>query len=128
MNVILVCFEDRQSKGLLAALRRGFRHCRLCLRIERRWVVLDPLNGELSVGLERNVEKITLAAGFAAAGAGVLLIRQEPAPPVPKLELRPLTCVEVVKRLVCLRAPLVLTPWQLYRRLACRAGLDDERI
>ena len=37
--------------------------------------------------------------------------------PSPSLGLRPLTCVEIVKRLIGLQARSVVTPYQLYRRL-----------
>ncbi|MCB1884816.1 MAG: hypothetical protein KDG89_12610 [Geminicoccaceae bacterium] len=118
MSAILICFQDPVRLGPLGVLRRGFRHCTTCLHIERRWVVLDPLWGGLVVDLVGEIDPITLASGFAAAGAGVLLAERPSMTPSDRATVGPMTCVEVAKRVLGLRAPGVVTPRQLYQRLA----------
>ena len=113
----LVVFEDRDDARLLRLLRPGFRHC-FCLTGEGlRWTLCDPLKSRLAVANVDGASAAALARHLAGEGRAVLYgVVGEPAPCGP-LEVRPLTCVEIVKRLVGVSASGVLTPHQLYRSL-----------
>jgi hypothetical protein len=113
----LVVFEDRDDARLLRLLRPGFRHC-FCLTGEGlRWTLCDPLKSRLAVASVDGASAAELARHLAAEGRAILYgIVGEPAPGGPP-GLRPLTCVEIVKRLLGVSASGVLTPHQLYRSL-----------
>ncbi len=126
MNV-LVCFTGSADNGLWRYLRQGFRHCAICLRTERRWIVLDPLSDHLNIGLAEDIDPFSLAAGLAAAGAGVVCLPNPVLAPAVAKDVRPLTCVEIVKRALGFRANRVCTPWQLYRCLVS-TPLDGDKV
>jgi hypothetical protein len=113
----LVVFEDRPDAGALRWLRPGFRHCFCLTGDDRRWVLLDPLKGGLAVALVEGLSADALAVQLARGGRRILHGNViEPGASV-RPALRPLTCVEVVKRAVGLASATVVTPHQLYRRL-----------
>ncbi|MGQ9371002.1 hypothetical protein [Azospirillum sp. ST 5-10] len=112
-----VVFSGTAELWWLRLLRPGFRHCFVVLNDGRHWVIVDPLAPFTEVAV------LDLPAGFDLPGwfrgigltpvaAGLRRGLRRPAP------WAPFTCVEAVKRVLGLHAPLVLTPWQLYRRLA----------
>ena len=82
---------------------------------EGYWILFDPREGCPEL-------RVLAAAGFDLAafwrGCGFVAVettvREDAAFALPVM---PATCVAAVKRLIGLRAPLVLTPWQLYRRI-----------
>lgn len=113
----LVVFEDRTDARVLRWLKPGFRHC-FCLTGEGTlWTLCDPLKSRLALATVSGLESAELAEHFATGGRTVLLGTVADATPPGRPSLRPVTCVEIVKRLVGLRAARVATPHQLYRRL-----------
>jgi hypothetical protein len=111
----LVVFEDRSDARLLRWLRPGFRHCFCLTGGDRRWTLCDPLKSHLAIVSIDGLTAPDLARRLGTPGRRVLhgmLGTSDPSP-----SLRPLTCVEIVKRLIGLQAPCVVTPYQLYRRL-----------
>lgn len=109
-------FEDRASVPFLRWLRPGFRHCFCLVRRPVGWIVCDPLKSSLTLEVIACYQETDLLDHYsrlqmtALAGNAV-------EPPLGFGLLRPLTCVEVVKRVLGLRAPGVWTPYQLYRAL-----------
>nr|WP_246513358.1 hypothetical protein [Azospirillum picis] len=97
-------------------LKPGFRHCLALLNDGRRWVAVDPLAGFTEVTV------LDLPADFDLPGwyraRGLTVDAAPPRRPAGSAPWGPFTCVEAVKRLIGLRAPRVLTPWQLHRHLA----------
>lgn len=121
---VLVVFVDHAACPWLRPLRRGFRHCFAALRQDGRWLLVDPLKRRLEVRLLPPAAGFDLAALYVAQGYRVLRRGPPPQggdPPPPRRGggplLRPLTCVEAVKRLVGVEGAWTLTPWQLFRRL-----------
>lgn len=133
---VLVLFCDDGGLPLLRLLKPGFRHVFVVLPLPRQagreegaggWISVDPLIDRMELALHPPWPVHQLAGWFQAQGLTVLNLflpvpaaRQHPplAPPI-----APFTCVEAVKRLLGLRAPWVLTPYQLYRHLGGRAPL-----
>ena len=112
----IVVFENRQDSRWLRLLRPGFQHCFCVLRAEQGWVVVDPLLYDLRITWIDLDAQVDLSEHYRNLGrivatgmASDLLVR--------KGNLRPLTCVEVVKRALGLGALPAWTPWQLYRAL-----------
>lgn len=113
----MVVFEDRREAWSLRWLRPGFRHCFCLVGDGGRWTLLDPLKSRLAVAILCELSASDLAERLATENRRFLhgLVTCPEAPQFPAL--RPLTCVEVVKRLVGLHASAVVTPHQLYHRL-----------
>jgi hypothetical protein len=121
----IVVFEDRRAQGILRLLRPGFRHCFCLLRSDDGWLLCDPLKGGLRLDLLPAYEASPLAAHYAARGRHVLVGMACRDMPQTRLGIRPLTCVEIVKRALGLVAPGAVTPWQLHARLASIKGWTD---
>ncbi|CAO3417695.1 hypothetical protein [Azospirillum doebereinerae] len=111
-----VVFRGDAPLWWLRALRPGFRHCLALLNDGRHWVVVDPLApftdvAVLDLPATHDVPGWYRDLGLTVVAAPVRRGLIRPAP------WGPFTCVEAVKRLLGLHAPLVLTPWQLHRHL-----------
>jgi hypothetical protein len=113
----LVVFEDRHDLVTLRLLRPGFRHCFCILGCTLTWTICDPLKTRLEITPVFGPTEGELAAHFHEHGHTVLLgnvsADRSPRPH----QLRALTCVEVVKRILNIDAPGALTPFQLHRTL-----------
>ena len=113
----LVVFVDHTECRWLRMLRAGFRHCFVVMRDGPVWFACDPLKNRIEISVLPVPDRFDLPGFYAARGHAVLL-------GAPRRDLlrrgfgiAPLTCVTVAKRLLGVRAPWVLTPWQLYRHL-----------
>ena len=113
----LVVFEDRSDARLLRWLRPGFRHCFCLTGGDRRWTLCDPLKSHLAIASIDGLTAADLALHLGVPGRRVLHGMLATADISAGPGLRPLTCVEIVKRLIGLPARSVITPYQLYRRL-----------
>lgn len=115
----LVVFVDRSTVPWLRPLRPGFRHCFAALQQdEGLWLVCDPLKDRIELAALEVAARTGLAAAYLAAGHRICRGRTRVLPTAGRMPLPPpLTCVGVVKRLLGVRAPGVITPWQLYRHL-----------
>jgi hypothetical protein len=111
-----VVFCGEAELWWLKCLRPGFRHCFALLNDGRNWVTLDPLSSHTEVAVQPVPADFDLPAWFRERGHAVAAarLRRGHARPAP---FAPFTCVEAVKRVLGLHAPLVLTPRQLHRRL-----------
>ena len=123
----LVVFVDESGLKCLRGLRRGFRHCFIAVRSPRGWVICDPLSHQMDLSIVEDYSPAELAAWYRDYGLLVAETHVRPAPlrPAP---IRPFTCVEMVKRVLGLHAPWVLTPWQLYRLLTDPSRADEREM
>lgn len=115
----VVVFTDAAELWWLRLLAPGFRHCFVVVRRSGAWVVIDPLAHYTRVDLAppwrvRSAEDIAEVYRSRGLIAAITEVREPPRALAP---IRPFTCVEAVKRILGLRAPAVLTPWQLFRML-----------
>lgn len=115
-TVAIVVFEDRRDSVLGRLLRPGFRHCFCLVQSPRGWLVCDPLRDRLRVELLDLYSAAELVGHYGASGRATL-IGSVRSVGVPRRVPAPVTCVEVVKRILGRPAPLVVTPWQLCRFL-----------
>jgi len=97
-------------------LRPGFRHVLVALAGPGHWVVINPLSHRATVDIVPGDDGQALAAWFRAQGHTVVETTTR-RPPRREAPWAPLTCVEVVKRLLGLHARWVLTPYALYQAL-----------
>jgi len=114
----LVVFTDAREIAWLRLLRPGFRHVLVALWLPGGgWIVINPLSHHVRVDPVAALEPAALASWFRAQGHTVIetMTRRAPRREAP---WAPMTCVEVVKRLLGIHARWVWTPWALYRILA----------
>lgn len=115
----LVVFVDQTEAAWLRLLKPGFRHCFAALRQEAGlWLICDPLKHRIETAVVEPARELALAEAYLALGHQVCLGWTRPPtavgrPPIPGV----LTCVAIVKRLIGLRCPTVITPHQLHRHL-----------
>jgi len=111
-----VVFRGEAPLWWLRGLRPGFRHCLALLNDGRHWLVVDPLAPFTDVAVLDLPPDHDLPGWYRARGLTVVAapVRRGLTRPAP---WGPFTCVEAVKRLLGLHAPLVVTPWQLHRHL-----------
>lgn len=121
---LLVLFCDGDGRTFCQRwLRPGFRHVFAALPDPEGWTILDPLSNRLAVTRHPPIPPPVLVRWFRRHGVTALPVHPRPPPPRPAC-WEPLTCVVLVKRLLGLDAPFILTPWQLYRHLGgpCPSG------
>lgn len=112
----IVVFEDRLDKSALRLLRPGFRHCFCLVGTGRSWTICDPLKTRIEIVPLFGPSEDELVRHYVGTGRSVLVGRIA-ATTAPSWSLRPMSCVEIVKRVLRLHAPWVFTPAQLYRAL-----------
>lgn len=112
----VVMFSGRTDLWWLRMLKPGFRHCFVALGGENCWVLLDPLAHYTEIAALALPAEFDLAGWYRAEG--LIAVEARPRqPPAIAAPWRPYSCVEAVKRVLGLRAPGVVTPWQLYQML-----------
>ncbi len=121
----IVAFEDRASRCLLRLLAAGFRHCFCVIGDGRRWTLLDPLKGRIEILTFTGCPENELVRHLADGGRRVLMGERSAGSCPAPMPLRPLTCVEVVKRALNLDAPRVFTPLQLHGALLREFGFSE---
>lgn len=126
--MVIIGFQGRVQSAGLAWLKAGFRHCFAYRMTEQGWVLCDPLASGLLLRTAPALPSRALMTSLAALGASVVAVTNHaPAPRLPWL--RPVTCVEICKRLLGRRAAWVITPHQFYRDLLrLTARIDSGRI
>jgi len=115
-NAVLVVFSGETDIAWLRVLKPGFRHCFAIIEDPPYWVLYDPLSHRTNVEVLGAFESDDLERWFHSHNCQTVKTLQ-PKTPAQKQPFAVFTCVEAVKRLVGIRAPWVLTPWQLYRCL-----------
>jgi len=128
---VLVLFENRTERSWLRVLTPGFRHCFCVIGAGSHWTIVDPLKSRIEVLSFSGLSERRLVSHYRRTGRVVLAGEAAAGEPRKGLLPRPLTCVEIVKRLLNLRAPGVFTPWQLHWTLlnspsfvACRQSQE----
>jgi hypothetical protein len=120
-RLALVVFVNQADCLWLRILRPGFRHCFVALRDGTTWLTCDALKDRLELSVLPLTSEFDLAGFYAEQGHTVLLGTTRPNLPRRPFAVAPLTCVTIAKRLLGVRAPRVVTPWQLFRLLECDA-------
>lgn len=115
--MVIVGFQASVRAACLNWLKTGFRHCFAYQQTDSGWVLCDPLGAGLFLRAAPALPARALLCATAATGASAVAverIREDRRMPW----LRPLTCVEICKRLAGRRSVRLITPYQLFRDLA----------
>ncbi len=114
--MIIVGFQAQVRHGCLSWLKRGFRHCFAYQRTDSGWVLCDPLGARLLLEAAPAVPVRALLCALAAVEASIVAVDgRGDARRLPWF--RPMTCVEICKRLAGRRGVWLFTPYQLFRDL-----------
>ena len=89
----------------------------MVLRDGSVWLACDPLKDRIELSVLQVPDSFDLPGFYAARGHRVLAGATKPDLPRRGFGIAPLTCVTIAKRLLGVRAPCILTPWQLYQQL-----------
>lgn len=108
----IVVFTGAASFWWLKILRAGFRHCFVVVEGDGGCLLLNSLSHRLELAFLPEADIGRLAAWYRCLGYRVRPATVGPSPKQPA-SFAPLTCVEAAKRLLGIRALMVLTPWQL---------------
>lgn len=115
-RIALVVFSGEADLKWLKVLKPGFRHCFAIFESDGRRVIYDPLSHQTEITVIEDLSIQELMRGYRELGFRVVpwamrQVRPRPAP------LALYTCVEAVKRVLGIHAPLIITPWNLYNFL-----------
>lgn len=115
--MVIVGFQASVRAAGLKWLKKGFRHCFAYQQTDSGWVLCDPLGVGLFLRHAPALPARALLCATAAIGASAVAVeRTGEDRPMPWL--RPITCVEICKRLAGRRSVRLVTPYQLFRDLA----------
>ena len=121
-------WRDRAVAWFLRRLQPGFRHCFVMWRsrLGPAWIIVNHHLGRLDVLEQPDTPVEAFGTVFPHYGAVLAWMEERglahsvwvPRQPNHRFAPRgPMNCVSVVKHVLGIEAALILTPWQLYRRL-----------
>ena len=115
---VLVVFADAPEKRFLGMLKPGFRHCFVLVSGLRagEWICLDPQSHRVKCESWCYSPIFDPAAYYRGIGHHCIWAHY-PQIVTRKVRFGPMSCVELVKRLLGISAFWIVTPWQLYRYL-----------
>jgi len=110
----IVVFGGDGRHPLAFLLKTGWEHCFTCINVDDVWVRID---GEMGIPVVRYVapEDYDLAGFYEDNDLTVVKTYQRDKPILSPLVIN--SCVGLVKAVLCIRAPLAVSPWLLYRHL-----------
>lgn len=120
----VVAFFDPENPRWPKLLKPGFRHVVAAIDDGDYWILIDARDGRpVFQALQTNGYDM---AGFwrsalAPAGGPMTVIETAQGPPMDGVfDLH--NCVGLVKAMLCIKAPFVITPYQLYKHLTRKAA------
>ena len=115
-RIALVVFSGATDLKWLRVLKPGFRHCFTILESGKRWIIYDPLSLQTEITIIEDLSLSELMEGYQKMGFRIIPWVVQRASPRPA-PLGLYTCVEAVKRVLGIHAPLIITPWNLFNFL-----------
>ncbi len=107
----LVVFTESSVHPLSFLLKAGFEHCFVVVLSNGNWIRLDGTTGIPEIDYLIG-EDFDLAGYFEDQGYRVIETEQNIVPTRTPVILN--NCTGLVKAILCIRAPFVITPWRLY--------------
>jgi len=125
----LIFTDVKRRRWWDRVLKPGFNHCYAMRWDGFNWLIVNPRSDFLEVEVSQICDHNLRNAAIGEATAVVSVLCQ-----VPRGRLRsrffagPVTCVEVVKSLLGIRAFFLFTPWQLYNYArSCRGTIQQAK-
>lgn len=122
MTRALVVFHDHGAHILDRFLKPGFRHCFVDIEDGHCWISIDGRVGVPVIAAVAPAE-YDLAAFYREQGFTV--VEMERGAAATRLPFINANCVGIVKVILGIRAPLVLSPWQLYKYLRRKTDVNS---
>jgi hypothetical protein len=118
-----VIFSDHTDQWWLRGLRRGFRHCYVALPMGGHMVLLDPVLGQMRVVMQDELSVDQFINHLRSNGLNIVFVDinyKNINFPILAID----SCVAIIKRILGLSAPFIITPYQLYHYLLrhCRGN------
>ncbi len=110
----IVVFHDRGTGFLSRFLKPGFRHCFVAIRNGNYWIQIDGL---LGVPLVEVVAPADFDLTVYCRNKGSTVIETYQRAAAPRSPFAIANCVGLVSAILCIDAPFVFTPYQLYKHL-----------
>jgi len=115
-GLAFVVFSGEIDIKWLMILKPGFRHCFALLETGSQWIIYNPLCNRTEITVIEGVLVLELMRiyrdmGYRIVPGKVHKIRKKTA------SWGLFTCVEAVKRVLGIYAPMVITPWSLFNFL-----------
>src|SRR5262245_13322116 len=114
VDVVLMFHSVQRSGWFWKLLKPGFQHVQVWMKFGEQWVQLDGCLEGMFVSLRDKAPWEFVEEGVTYIGLrrdAKLGHVREP------FHIGPITCVDLAKAVLCIRKPLIRTPYQLYRYL-----------
>lgn len=121
-NRVYVVFTDNTSLWWLKIFKPGFRHCYVILEFGNEfWLELNPFSNRLVVRIYRHYNDSDYIS-YLKENYPVTVVEVKIGDiPLKCAPLSAFTCVEFVKRMLGIHDVLILSPYQLYKKITnCR--------
>nr|DAS10157.1 MAG TPA: hypothetical protein [Caudoviricetes sp.] len=121
-NRVYVVFTDNTSLWWLKIFKPGFRHCYVILEFGNEfWLELNPFSNRLVVRIYPHYADSDYISYLKENYPVTILEVEIDNVPLKCAPLSAFTCVEFVKRMLGIHDVLVLSPYQLYKKITnCR--------
>ena len=108
---VYVAFGGRRTYFWTHFLKKNYNHCFLVVGFGFWWTIIDPVLAFTDIfSLQStDIKKVFAEKGYTLVKAKIDYDYKK------VLHLRPLTCVESVKRFLGITNPWIFTPYQLYK-------------
>jgi len=103
-------------------LKKGFAHCYALGLCEDTWVIVNPTDAVLDIEL-RPVADYPTARAYVGEYAKIIRVEVSLPSEHSSWSFGVMSCVDVMKKLIGLKAWWIVTPWQLYKELS-----DEQRF
>lgn len=113
-----IVFTGQTDLKHLVFLKKGFRHCFVVMQDGPQWITIDPLASHIELKTHDVTRVLNLPKWLEQEGHVVIEAQMKRQAQLAPLQI--MSCVEVAKRIIGVRNRFILTPYQLYRHLACQ--------
>lgn len=115
---ILVVFQDEVSLWWLRVLKKGFRHCYILIPLEgNSYLEINPMSNRLFINIYNFPKGYDYVAILEGKGKRVCETDIPEIPPFSAFPIGVFTCVEFVKRVLGIQSRMVVTPYELYKKI-----------
>lgn len=111
-----VVFSGQTDLSWLKILKPGYRHCYILINDGDHWISMDPLSGHTEIMVHHIAPDFDLPNWLRERDFKTVPVHLTPKKIQAPCALY--SCVEAVKRVIGLHDFWIMTPWQLYKKLA----------
>lgn len=113
---VFVAFGGNKTHWWTGFLKKGFYHCLIIFGDGRAFVLIDPVIGWTDIIFFNGEDIAEMFSSLIKQGYKTI-VETNVQTEKQKCHLRPMTCVETVKRFLRIQNPFIFTPYQLYKHI-----------